>query len=317
MALAFLCLPFLLQCSPRKQSEADRDDAKATGDRFMEFVEVGNAGNPDDSGGLGGVAYSFEIGKYPVTNRQYCEFLNAVAAADPHGLFDLQMGREPHGGIKRNGAAGGYTYEPKSGWENKPVTFVNWFDAARFCNWMHHGKPSGPAGASTTEAGAYSLSATSGIELPGSDSENGANGRNDGARYFLPSEDEWYKAAYYQPADQGGDADGYWLFPIRGNDPPVAEPPPGGGRSANFDSVLESLTEVGAYKDGAGPYGAFDMAGNTWEWTEQIFKGGLRGVRGGSWLNGSAELRATARATSGSGFGLGNNGFRVARRASN
>jgi hypothetical protein len=70
---------------------------------------------------------------------------------------------------------------------NKPVNFVNWFDCARYCNWLHNGKPSGLQNISTTETGAYMLSgATSGIFE-----------RQVGALYFLPNEDEWVKAAYF------------------------------------------------------------------------------------------------------------------------
>ena len=55
----------------------------------IEWVVVGDAGNVDDThgDGFGGVAYKYRLGRYEITNGQYREFLNAVAAVgDPNGL---------------------------------------------------------------------------------------------------------------------------------------------------------------------------------------------------------------------------------------
>jgi formylglycine-generating enzyme required for sulfatase activity len=306
----------LPQCSPSGEpgEGAKNGEREAVPDGFMEFVAVGHAGNANDSTGFGSVSYAFDMGKYPVTNTQYAEFLNAVAKSDPHSLYQASMGQLPHGGIERQGTAGDYIYRVKPGMERKPVVFISWFDAARFCNWMHNGAPSGAAEPSTTEDGAYSLKGTASIVLPGTDPLHGRNGRNAGALYFLPAENEWYKAAYFQPATEGGDSDGYWSYPTRSNVPPTSGGPPGGDRSANFGGVLAAATDAGAYASSPGFYGTYDQAGNVWEWTEQIIKGSLRGVRGGSWLNDAQALTAGTRATGGPGFGAGENGFRVARR---
>jgi hypothetical protein len=84
------------------------------------------------------------------------------------------------------------------------VTLVSWFDAARFANWLQNGQPTGGQGAGTTETGAYTLSgATSGVFV-----------RNPDATFGLPSENEWYKAAYYDASLNAG-AGGYWLYPTR------------------------------------------------------------------------------------------------------
>ena len=69
-----------------------------------------------------------------------------------------------------------------------PATYIDFFDAVRFCNWLHNGKPQGEAGSGTTEDGAYAID--------GSD----VSLRKPGAKYSLPSENEWYKGAYYDPA---------------------------------------------------------------------------------------------------------------------
>jgi hypothetical protein len=48
------------------------------------FITVGNTGNSNDSTGYGGVSYAYEIGKYPVTNCEYVEFLNAVGSSNQY-----------------------------------------------------------------------------------------------------------------------------------------------------------------------------------------------------------------------------------------
>ncbi len=159
----------------------------------IDWVTVGNPGKLAQSSdnrnhsfgagdGLGNVDYTYQIGQYMVTNTQYAAFLNAAAKSDPYGLYNTQMNSSTQGGITRSGSDGSYTYTVKAGMGNKPVLFVSWFDAARMANWMHNGQGSG-----STETGAYTLNgATSGIF-----------NKNVGATVWIPTEDEWFKAAYY------------------------------------------------------------------------------------------------------------------------
>jgi hypothetical protein len=171
----------------------------------IHWVAVRDAGNAADTqvmtccGGLeggtgfGSVGYDFAISRYEITNGQYAEFLNQVAKSDPGGLYNDSMGSDAtHGGIDRTGSDGSYAYAPKSGFEEKPVVYVSFWDVLRFANWLDNGQPAGPQGPATTEDGAYTLT-------PGGISGNSVV-RNAGARVFLTSEDEWYKAAYYDPA---------------------------------------------------------------------------------------------------------------------
>src|SRR4051794_22641108 len=78
-----------------------------SGQTSLQFVLVGNAGNPNDpaSGGLyGDVPYIYNVGKYNVTVAQYTAFLNAVAATDTYALYNSQMAtRANSAGIARSG----------------------------------------------------------------------------------------------------------------------------------------------------------------------------------------------------------------------
>jgi formylglycine-generating enzyme required for sulfatase activity len=170
----------------------------------LDTVFVGNLRNPNDTTGYGGVSYPFQIGKYPVTNEQYAAFLNAVAATDSYGLFHASMDGA-RGGIARSGSSGSFTYATRDNMCDKPVNFVSWFDAARYCNWLHNGMGSGD-----TETGAYTLAGATTGTPPA---------KNEGAVYWIPSVHEWYKAAYHK----GGSADaGYWDYPTQSDSVPTA-----------------------------------------------------------------------------------------------
>lgn len=115
---------------------------------------LGNAADPTTGSAYGSVAYSYNIGATEVTNAQYAEFLNAVAATDTYDLYNPNMAGE-FGGITRSGAPDSYTYATVGGRENNPVNFVSFWDATRFANWLHNGQPTGQQDNDTTENGAY------------------------------------------------------------------------------------------------------------------------------------------------------------------
>ncbi len=160
----------------------------ASADVVMETVPVGDPGNVDDThgDGYGGVAYTYNIGKYEVTNSQYAEFLNAVATVgDQHDLYSAYMGDgwDDIGGISRTGSGTQgypwvYAVRPNRG--NRPVNYVSWYDTLRFANWMHNSQPTGAQDTSTTEDGAYDTSLGSGA------------GRTPGALMFLRTEEGWH-----------------------------------------------------------------------------------------------------------------------------
>lgn len=286
----------------------------------MEFVTVGDPGNGSDPGNTvdpntyGAVADEFKIGKFEVTNAQYTAFLNAVAASDPNALYSTSMGTDPRGGITRLGASGSFTYTERANMAEKPVNYVSFWDACRFCNWLHNGQPVGAQTQFTTEDGAYDLTDPIAIS-------NNTVPRKSGAKYFIPTENEWYKAAYFQPSAQGGDSDSYWLYPTGNNVvPTIATADAIGnidndtGNIANYDEGADwngkdgNVTTVGSGGPGsASHYGAFDMCGNVYEWNES-----LAFLRGGSYADISLVLQSSFRIATAPTFEFVRNGFRVA-----
>ena len=223
-------------------------------------VKVGDAGNKDDGTGFGAVAYEYKIGKYEVTWKEFCEFLNGVAKTDTHHLYESRMADEGDypGGITRSGEAGSCTYTVKTGWEKKPVGFVTWETCIRFANWLTNGKGKGD-----TETGSYTIKDNV-VKLP--DHAVLAAGKT--TNWVVASESEWYKAGYYDPKKTGGA--GYWTYPVKSDSPPEASI--GNG----------APTDVGSYTNAVSAYGTLDQAGNVWEYMENRTDGKV-GLRGGSW----------------------------------
>ncbi len=270
---------------------------------------VGDPGNAAHtaSHGYGSVAEVYAIGKMEVTNAQYVDFLNAVAASDPYGLYDTAMGAQTRGGITRSGTEGNYSYAVKTTtWDYtlRPVNFVSVYDAMRYVNWLHNGATAG----ADTESGAYLL-----LGASATPSNAAMIVRSEGARYFLPSVDEWFKAAYYK----GGGVDaGYWLYATSSDTLPVASLPGSLPNAANYNNAAGNpdVMPVGSYLQSVGPYGTFDQNGNLYEWTEFHNAGQSNyGQLGGSWGSSSAALPSTRAATFDPGStASGSVGFRVA-----
>jgi formylglycine-generating enzyme len=281
----------------------------------IDLVTVANPGNAPDtavmdldgSTGYGSVGYIYQIGKYDVTNAQYAEFLNAKATnGDPLSLWNSQMSSEGSGGINRSGS-GPYTYTVKPGQGNRPVVAVSWFDTLRFANWLNNGQ-----GDADTESGSYTLLGGTPTPL-----NYLTIVRNPEAKWGLTTENEWYKAAYYDPNKGGMGIGGYWSYPTKSNTAPTwvlstAAGPNGGINSANFydsasgyaltgstsyNSNQDYLTDVGAYPNSLSAYGTLDQCGDVWQWNEaDVFPDHWsRGLRGGSAFQDTSYMQASHR----------------------
>ncbi|MCX7416727.1 MAG: SUMF1/EgtB/PvdO family nonheme iron enzyme, partial [Planctomycetia bacterium] len=164
--------------------------------------------------------------------------------------------------ISRSGTAGTYTYAVMNSTGNRPITYVNWFDCARFSNWMSNGQPSGAQTSTTTEDGAYNVNGvTSGNAVA-------ANATNPNTllapTYRIPLENEWYKAAYYSP-------------------------------EANYNNAIGHSTDVGSFSGSGSFYGTFDQTGNVWQWNDlDGTAGSSRGRRGGGWNNPSSYVSSSS-----------------------
>jgi sulfatase modifying factor 1 len=260
---------------------------------------VGDAGNANDGSGYGGVSYDYHVGTYEVTNSQDVSFLNAKGTSNTHGVFNANMESNSHGGIQQDGTSGSFTYSVKSGMGQRAVNYVGFWDAARFTNWLTNGQGSG-----STETGVYTLG---NVTNPTNNTVTRNTGAWDAGGVGVASEDEWYKAAYYQPVGDGGDTDSYWLYPTASNSIATAD--------ANYGNNIGTLTDVGTYSDDASYYGTFDQGGNVWEWNDAIVSSSFRGLRGGAFSDTDANLQSSSRAISYPTYEDTNIGFRVSSPA--
>jgi len=256
----------------------------------IDFVTIGNPGNFDDTTGspnpVGQVDTTYRIGQFEIS-EDMIDKANAqsLADGDPLGITKDTRGAD------------------------KPATNVSWLGAAQFVNWLNTDSGSTPA---------YKFDTGGNFQLwQSSDAGFNPNNlyRNSQARYFLPSVDEWYKAAYYNPAGAGS----YGDYPTANGLVPTAV---ASGTAANtavfnqsFGTGPADITQAG----GLSPYGTAGQGGNVSEWEETAFdlvnnfSSSARGVRGGDWFNGSFVLLSSRRFLGDPSSGvLSLIGFRVA-----
>lgn len=253
----------------------------------MDFVTVGDPGNAGD-GGKGSVDYNFRIGMYEVSE-------DMVTKANTVGNL----------GITQTNRGG-----------DKPSTNVSWNEAARFVNWLNTSNGYSPAYKFALEPGDVGYSANANIEL-WTVADSGFNPinpfRNVDSFYFLPSEDEWYKAAYYS-------ASTYFDYPTGSDSIPDGIDFDG---DANFDAVFNDgfaqPTPNDIYNAGiASPWGTFGQGGNVLERVEDAFDGGndspsdLRAYYGGYWTQSQIALMPSGIGGNTPDDSDSNVGFRVA-----
>jgi len=287
--------------------------------------QVGDPGNAADGTGYGAVSYDYAIGTFDVTLTQYCTFLNDVATADPYGLYNSSMatagnysGDSTGAGILQAGASGSYVYSVIGTSGSDPVSYVSWLDAARFCNWLQNGElTTGTEGANTTEDGAYTLNGDIG---------SGQETKNANATWWIPSEDEWYKAAYYDPNYGGLGVGGYWTYATRSNTAPGNTVGSGTNEANYYNGVYSTsedssysafqnyLTPVESFTNSASYYGTYDQSGDVFQWTDATSSDD-RVLRGGDWYDGSFAMESSYRLEDTPYYESYDIGFRVASDA--
>jgi len=244
----------------------------------MTFETIGNPGNAPDTSGVpnpaGAVGYSFLMSKYEVSRDMIQKFNNS------QGLVITMQDMTVYGGNSIN----------------KPATGVTWNEAARFVNWLNTSSGSFAAYRYPNGDVNEDIKLWDSVNTPDDyDSANPFRSRR--AKYFLPSFDEWYKAAYYDPNKPGGA--GYWDYPTASDSEPTAVTNGTSPGTAVYTTV--NLSQVGPADitdaGGLSPYGIMALGGNAYEWQESAFDlnnnlaGEFRAFRGGDWSSTHHFLR--------------------------
>jgi formylglycine-generating enzyme required for sulfatase activity len=263
---------------------AHADTFGTTGNEFtLDFTTIGNPGNAADTTGYGSVGYTYRIGTYAISQNQ-------IDKATASGLANVVAGA----------------------WSgDKPAAKMTWFESAAFVNWLNTSKGFQAAYNLTWSGSTWSMALWTATDA-GYDANNLY--RNSLAKYFLPSENESYKAAYGK-----SDGSGYYLYPTASNTAPTAV---ASGTTAGTAVYGQNLAQGPASVYAAGglsSYGTMGQGGNLFGWQESAQDGvnnsanEPRGALNGLWYGSADFLRSSFRYSFGPD--LGNNaalGFRVA-----
>jgi formylglycine-generating enzyme required for sulfatase activity len=259
-------------------------------DSDFQWATITDAGNPAYGGGpngelagRGSVGYDYRISRLELTSGQFLEFVNSAwksSSTPMPAWFIGSSGIQP-------GLQGPYHLRddiPNAAMV--PVIGLNWRVAAQYCNWLHNDKSSDP---SALLSGAYDVS-TFGTNPDGTFTDQLTHSPD--AKFWIPTLDEWMKAAHYDPNRYGTGEGGWWESP-NGTDVPLISGPPGIGQTSGAGTFQWSSTPVyiplGSYADVQSPWGLWDVSGGASEWTEEVFNPGFPQDRGldGSWAGAS------------------------------
>jgi len=275
---AFVCAVFTLMTNISAQA----DTFGTSGNEFtIDFVNIGNAGNAADTTSYGAVPYEYRASIYEITQ-------DAITKATASGMANVTAG-------------------PWTG--NQPAANISWYEAAAFVNFLNTSTGNTAAYDLTFSNGSWSMALWSSGQAW---TEGGENlYRNKDAFYFLPSENEWYKAAYYNAAGTN-----YFLYPTGSDTAPTAV-----ASGTNADTAVYSVNLVPAIVSSAGglsSYGTMGQGGNVYEWNESAFDGTNsspsenRANRGGAYVSPEVALRSSFRLSGGPAGANTEIGFRVA-----
>jgi formylglycine-generating enzyme required for sulfatase activity len=303
-----VCLAVLLCCAT--VTHADIDPLSG-----IDFAHISAAGNAPWAGngtagdlaiGRGGVNYEYNIGKFEWTTAQAVEFFNAAfdRPANDHLPYLIPPDHWGAAGTTPT-VTGGQRWAVPAGNGMIPVGSISWRMAAMYCNWLSNNKSTER---SAFLSGAYDVS-TFGYN---GNAFTDQPAHSPGARYWIPTLDEWIKAAHYDPNRNGAGQGGYWIYSITRDTAPAPGPPPsmGGTGEANFGFTTGPVSPfsipLGAYSNTTSPWGLYDTAGATAEWTEGIsgpFGASYwRDFRGPAWTDSPGNALASSIYYFGSDF---------------
>ncbi len=175
-----------------------------------------------------------------------------------------------------------YNSSPEWTGDDVPTNNVSWYEAAQLVNWLN---------TSSGYQAAYKFTVTQGQNdhtfVPWEAGDVGYDAsnpyRNSDAYYFLPTEDEWVKAGYWN----GTSLQEYATKPGES----LTQGDGTSGTGWNYSDDGYATNPYGPWAVGSGSEelnGTFDMMGNVWEWTENPYysedylSGSTRDFRGGS-----------------------------------
>ncbi|MBL9002436.1 MAG: SUMF1/EgtB/PvdO family nonheme iron enzyme [Phycisphaerae bacterium] len=235
----------------------------------IDFVTIGAPGNPAYAGpdinnaatGRGSVPYEYRLGRTEVTTAQWMEFYNAFWGRAPHITLPVRWGATPTGNPDTPFRL---TNSDSGMW---PAGGMTWRTSAMFANWHNNDKRTDLDAVMT---GAYDVS-TFGFDEGGRFTDQREH--TPGARYWIPTYDEWIKGAYYDPNYGGTGIGGWWWNNVNGtNNDPVYGPPGMGQGNAGFDlpGGAHFRIPLMAYPDVVSPWGMLDASGARREMFETV-----------------------------------------------
>ena len=252
----------------------------------FDFVTIGDTGNPawpggkyGQTAGRGSVDYQYRMAKLEVSSAQWLEFINIFAPqSDNPGTFL----RPNTSGLRQvTGQPGAYFLNPYVDNAGElPVLGINWREAAMYVNWLNNDKATDW---SAIQSGAYDVST---FTQNADGTFNDQLTHDPGARFWIPTLDEWLKAAHWDPNKNGEGEGGWWEYPGM-SDEPLTPGEPGEGQTSAGLSASDgaNIIPLGSYPDTPSPWGLLDTSGGAAEWTEEAIGelGLIARALGGAW----------------------------------
>lgn len=217
----------------------------------------------------GSVPYAFRMARTEVTTGQYLAFANLAWQMNPQNRYAIEPTFWGARLVEDSPTHMRWELDPNiPNAADVPVNGMSWVQAAWFCNYLHNG---GQNDLSTLTHGAYDTSTFTG---DAGQVFNHQLTRSPGARYWIPSLDEWVMAGFYDPNRNGSGLGGYWNYGTSSDSAPVYGAPGTLGAESNSGwegpGFAEHFVPVASY-GAQSPWGLFDVAGGASELTEAVW----------------------------------------------